>query len=65
MDERLGTNIARSKGLETIGILGILIESKSSGLIPSVKSLVIALEEVGFYISKSLMKKILAQANEF
>lgn len=31
IDERIGTNKAREKGLETIGLLGVLIKAKEKG----------------------------------
>ena len=32
MDERIGTNIAREEGLQTIGLIGVLIKAKEIGV---------------------------------
>jgi hypothetical protein len=51
--------------LRTIGILGILLRAKSTGLIPAVKPVLIALrQDAGFWLSDALQKQVLAAANE-
>lgn len=65
IDERKGTSIARSLGIETIGILGVLLLSKKRGIISSVNPVFDKLiSETTFRISKELHKKFLQQANE-
>jgi hypothetical protein len=65
IDERKGTSIARSLGINTIGILGVLLLSKRKGIISSVHPVLNKLiSETTFRISKELHKKFLQQANE-
>lgn len=65
MDERLGRDRARNLGLQTIGVLGILLTAKKHGQITSLKDAVTALRsEIGFFISDELYQQILKQAGE-
>ena len=65
IDERKGTIMARSLGIKTIGLLGVLLLSKERQLIPSVKPLLDELmTNTTFRIDKSLYKTVLKQANE-
>jgi predicted nucleic acid-binding protein len=65
IDERKGTEIARSLGIKTIGLLGVLLLSKEKNIIPFVQPV---LEELTthttFRINKTLYTNILQQANE-
>jgi uncharacterized protein len=66
IDERHGTAIARSMGLKTTGILGILLEAKSQKLIPEIKPLMDDLRsKAGFWMTDFLEKQILAEAGEY
>ncbi|MEZ4685013.1 MAG: DUF3368 domain-containing protein [Bacteroidia bacterium] len=65
IDERAGYKVAQQLGLQPVGILGILLESKKQGLIPSIRPLLLKLKhEIGFWISDSLFNQILQFANE-
>jgi predicted nucleic acid-binding protein len=65
IDERRGTIKARSLGIKTIGLLGVLLLSKERQLIPSVKPLLDKLmTNTTFRIDKSLYTTVLKQANE-
>jgi predicted nucleic acid-binding protein len=65
IDERLGRDRARNMGLETIGVLGILLTAKKHNRIKSIKSAMAELRnEIGFFISEDLYKKVLHQAGE-
>ncbi len=65
MDERLGRKKAESVGLKIIGLLGILLEAKSRGLLKSVRPLIDELiERVGFRVHPTLYQAILSKANE-
>lgn len=65
MDERLGRDRARNLGLQTIGVLGILLTAKKQGKIASLAESMTALRnEIGFFISDELYQQILRQANE-
>jgi hypothetical protein len=65
IDERKGTMLARSLGIKTIGLLGVLLLSKEKHIIPLVKP---TLDELSanttFKISKILYTDLLKQANE-
>lgn len=65
IDERKGTQLARSLGIKTIGLLGVLLLSKEKKLIPFVKPV---LDEITtnttFRIDKKLYTNVLKQANE-
>lgn len=65
LDERRGTQIARSKGLTTIGLLGVLSKAKSKGLIEKVKPLLDSLEQrAGFWIGQNLRTIFLKDHDE-
>lgn len=64
IDERLGTVKAKEAGLNTIGLLGILVDAKTKGLLVSIKPLIEALEAKGFWIGSKLKKVVLDKANE-
>lgn len=64
IDERLGTVKAKEAGLNTIGLLGILVDAKTKGLLVSIKPLIEALEDKGFWIGSKLKKVVLDKANE-
>ncbi len=65
MDEREGRSVAKSMGLNPIGILGILVRAKQDGAIHSVKEILNRLRnEAGFYITDGLMQNILSVLGE-
>ena len=65
IDERRGRMIADRLNLKYTGILGVLIEAKSQGLVPLVKPLMEALiNQAGFWIADSLYKSVLQAINE-
>jgi uncharacterized protein len=65
MDERDGRRIAESLGLPVTGVLGILLRAKLDGTLPSLQQTLVALETTaGFRIGRSLIRKILAAADE-
>lgn len=65
LDERAGTQIAESLGLQPIGLVGILIIAKKKKLL---KSVIPVLEELrttaGFWISDKFLSKIRVLVNE-
>jgi predicted nucleic acid-binding protein len=65
IDERKGTELARSLGIKTIGLLGVLLLSKEKKIIPLVRPI---LEELitntTFRINQTLYINILQEANE-
>lgn len=64
MDERLGTSLAKQLHVETIGLLGVLIEAKRRQEVLAVKPLLDRLIAKRFFIHKSLYNKILSLVNE-
>jgi uncharacterized protein len=65
IDERRGRLVATRLNLRCIGILGILVEAKSQGLIAEVKPLLDALvNEAGFWIAEPLYNSVLRLVNE-
>ena len=65
IDERKGTLLARSLGIKTIGLLGVLLLSKEKQMIPHVKPILDELiANTTFRIDKILYTNVLKQANE-
>ena len=65
IDERRGRLIATRLNLRYTGILGILVEAKSKGLIAEVKPLLDALvNEAGFWVAEPLYNSVLQLINE-
>jgi len=65
IDERRGRLIASRLNLRYTGILGVLVEAKSQGLIAEVKPLLDALiSEAGFWVAEPLYNSILKVVNE-
>lgn len=65
IDERRGRFIAERMDLSYIGVLGILVEAKSQGLIHAVKPLLDSLiNEAGFWIASSLYNRVLKEVAE-
>ncbi len=59
MDERLGRSAARSLGIKTVGVVGILIEARERGLLIDAGQVVDRLHrEAGFWLSPELRKLI-------
>lgn len=65
LDERRGRRVASNLGLKFIGLLGVLIEAKHKGIIPSVKPIMDALMiKTGFWISHQLYTHVLKVTGE-
>ena len=65
IDERIGTRVARTYGIQTIGLLGILIKCKQKGIVESIKPIIQKLRtEAGFWISEKLYQRILEEIKE-
>ena len=59
IDERLGTQRAKTEGLETIGLVGCLINAKTSGIIPAVLPILDELETIaGFYLGNRFRRHV-------
>ena len=65
MDEREGRHAAHRFGLKTVGVVGVLIEAKSRGLIAQVGPLLERLrQEAGFYLSDQVIRDARAFCGE-
>ena len=65
MDERRGRRLAQRLGLNTLGVIGILVKAKRDGMIEQVKPLLDALiSEAGFWIGAGLRSRVLQEVSE-
>ncbi|MEQ8467318.1 DUF3368 domain-containing protein [Coleofasciculus sp. E1-EBD-02] len=65
MDERRGRALATNYGLNVTGLLGVLLQAKQNGFIPTVKPLIDRLMgELDFRVSSQLYATILQAAGE-
>ncbi len=64
IDERIGRIVASRLGLKFVGVLGVLLEAKSQGLIYTVKPLLDRLSVSGFWINEKLYNQVLNLAGE-
>lgn len=65
MDETDGRRVAVQEGLRIIGLLGVLLEAKERGFIPSVRQLTAELENTAtFHVSDAIKEIIFRSAGE-
>ncbi len=65
VDERRGHQVAVQLGLRAIGVMGILLQAKSAGLLAAVGPVLDKLEQdAGFWVSPALRVRVLQLANE-
>jgi predicted nucleic acid-binding protein len=64
MDERLGRQAARRKGLAIIGSAGLLLAAKQRGLIPAVAPILDQWREAGYFLSAGVVQAVLDRAGE-
>lgn len=65
IDERKGRQIAQERGLQIVGLLGVLIDAKRMGRVISLKPLMDRLiHEASFWISPKLYQSVLAKVGE-
>lgn len=65
IDEAAGRRRASALGVRTTGVIGVLIEAKNAGHIAQVMPALQRLrEELGFYLSEDLLKKVRELCNE-
>lgn len=64
IDERIGTKKANEMGLQTIGLLGVIVKAKEENYISKVKPILIELRAAGFWISDKLVGIILKRVRE-
>jgi predicted nucleic acid-binding protein len=65
MDERIGTRIAREEGLQTVGLIGVLIKAKQQQIVSDVRPILAELKDnAGFWLGRDLENKILEELGE-
>lgn len=65
IDERIGRSIASQYNIKIRGILGLLVNAKSQGLIPAIRPLLDRLiGEAGFRVGQTLYDRILQESGE-
>jgi predicted nucleic acid-binding protein len=65
LDERKARRVAEGLGLTSIGTLGLLLEAKRQGLVPTVHPLLVRLrDELAFFLSDALLHNVLDLAGE-
>jgi predicted nucleic acid-binding protein len=64
IDERLGREVARRRGLTVVGSAGLLVEAKRRGLIPAVAPVLEEWARCGYYLGAALVRKVLRLADE-
>jgi len=65
LDERRGREAAIQLGLRTIGILGLLLQAKSTGMLAAVRPVLDDLQkDAGFWIADPLRQQVLCLAGE-
>lgn len=65
MDESTGRRAAQSLGLSVIGILGVLLQARRTGLLTAIKPVIERLEtEAGFWLAPALVAEALENCGE-
>ena len=65
MDEKPGRRVAKGRGLQVIGVLGVLVQAKKEGLIGELGPLLQEMvSTAGFFLSPDLLQAALRSVNE-
>ena len=64
IDARRGRQIARARGIPVVGLAGVLLAAKRSGLLPSVAAALADLTREGYRLSDTLVSEVLRLAGE-
>ena len=64
MDDRKGRRVASARGLNVIGTVGLLVQAKSGGLIPCLKTVLETLGAAGIRVSAPLQAEALRIVGE-
>jgi predicted nucleic acid-binding protein len=64
MDERLGRQVARRRGLTVIGSAGLLLGAKQRGLVRAVAPILDQWRQSGYFLSDAVIKAVLERAGE-
>lgn len=55
IDDRLGRKAAQSLTIPVSGVVGVLMEARMQGLIPSASQVAITMREQGYWLSDALI----------
>lgn len=64
LDDKKAKLFATKLGLQSTGVLGILLVAKQEGKISSIKSELLCLKEQGMWLSEKMIQEVLREANE-
>lgn len=64
LDDRKARILAQNLNLRSVGVLGILIQSKQDGLLQTIKPLIYKIKETNFHISDQLVNYALQVCQE-
>lgn len=65
MDESAGRRAAQLLGVPVIGVLGVLLQARKTGLLPAIKPVIDRLEaEAGFWLAPTLVAELLLKCGE-
>jgi predicted nucleic acid-binding protein len=64
LDDLKARRIAQTLGLQVTGTLGVLLQAKQSGLLPSLSAAITTLEKRGMWIAPALVAKAIRLAGE-
>jgi predicted nucleic acid-binding protein len=64
IDERRGREIARRRGIPVVGLAGVLLAAKASGLLKSVAPVLAGLARQGYRLSDALVTEVLRLGDE-
>lgn len=64
LDDKKARRVARQIGLKVIGTVGVLLRAKRQGIIPAIRPLLMALQQIGFRMTDEIYKEALRVADE-
>jgi hypothetical protein len=64
LDDATARQVAEQEGCPVVGLLGLLVDGKRRGLLSTVKPLLDAMREAGFFVGEELYTAILRQVGE-
>lgn len=64
LDDRKARRIASTLGIAVTGTLGILVQAKAAGLLPSMSGAIATLESHGIWLDKAIVRQALSLAGE-
>ena len=64
IDDLKARKTAEKLGLNIIGVLGVIIDAKKEGIIPSVKPILAKMKQTNFRVTDKLERLILEKAGE-